>query len=76
MLHSLVARLTDFALSQSLLGEPFRRRRELLRERFAPFRPSDPRLAKWEQVPSCTDNDIEKVKEFFDETLKVSSVNR
>jgi ATP-dependent DNA ligase len=57
---------------QSLLGLPFRRRRELLHQRFAPFKPTDIRLARYDLVPSCTDNDPEKVKEFFDETLKVS----
>lgn len=72
--HSEMMELTDAsnAKPQSLLGEPFRRRREILRERFAPMQSKDVRLAKWELIPSCTDNDPEKVKEFFDEVLKVS----
>ncbi|ORY79357.1 hypothetical protein BCR35DRAFT_279523 [Leucosporidium creatinivorum] len=58
---------------ESLLGLPFRRRRELLHERFAPLKPSDVRLARYDLVPSCTDNDPEKVKEFFEETLKMKA---
>lgn len=56
---------------QSLLGEPFRKRRELLRSRFAPMRAEDLRLAKWELIPSCTDNEPDKVRAFFEETLKM-----
>jgi DNA ligase-1 len=56
---------------KSLLGEPFRKRREMLRDRFAPMRPEDLRLAKWELIPSCTDNEPDKVRAFFEETLKM-----
>ncbi|KAM0788433.1 hypothetical protein ACM66B_001568 [Microbotryomycetes sp. NB124-2] len=60
-----------FLNGQSLLGEPFRKRRDTLRERFAPMQPKDVRLAKWALIPSCDDNDPERVKEFFDEVLKM-----
>ncbi|KAK4058439.1 hypothetical protein OIO90_000598 [Microbotryomycetes sp. JL221] len=60
-----------FLNGESLLGEPFRRRRDILRQVFAPMQLSDVRLAKWELIPSCDDNDPEKVKEFFDEVLKM-----
>ncbi|KAK4051805.1 hypothetical protein OIV83_002510 [Microbotryomycetes sp. JL201] len=60
-----------FLNGQSLLGEPFRKRRDVLRERFAPMQPKDVRLAKWALIPSCDDNDPDKVKEFFDEVLKM-----
>lgn len=56
---------------QSLLGVPFRQRRELLHTRFSAFRSDDPRWAKWEVMPSSMDNELDKVKEFFEETLKV-----
>ncbi|SCV74165.1 BQ2448_6597 [Microbotryum intermedium] len=57
--------------AQSLLNKSFRQRRNLLYERFSPLRPKDPRYAKWELVPSCMDNDITKVQEFFQEALKM-----
>ncbi|GAA5957564.1 hypothetical protein JCM21900_001639 [Sporobolomyces salmonicolor] len=58
-----------FLNDESLLATPFRQRRDLLRRIFAPLRPPDPRLAKWELIPCCMDNDLEKVREFFDECL-------
>ncbi|GAA5938583.1 uncharacterized protein JCM15063_005362 [Sporobolomyces koalae] len=54
---------------ESLLSVPFRRRREILRSVFAPLQPSDPRFAKWALIPCCLENDLEKVREFFDECL-------
>ncbi|GAA5893279.1 hypothetical protein JCM5296_001658 [Sporobolomyces johnsonii] len=58
-----------FLNDESLLATPFRQRRDLLRRIFAPLRPTDPRLAKWELIPCCLDNEPEKVREFFDECL-------
>ncbi|GAA6059841.1 hypothetical protein JCM10212_003753 [Sporobolomyces blumeae] len=58
---------------ESLLSVPFRRRREVLRSVFAPHQPTDPRFAKWELIPCCLDNDLEKVREFFDECLTMKA---
>ncbi|SCZ98992.1 BZ3500_MvSof-1268-A1-R1_Chr3-1g05753 [Microbotryum saponariae] len=60
-----------FLNGESLLNKSFRQRRHLLYERFSPLRPTDPRYAKWELVPSCMDNDKVKVQAFFQEALKM-----
>ncbi|GAA5998682.1 uncharacterized protein JCM10292_007156 [Rhodotorula paludigena] len=55
---------------ESLLSTPFRQRRHLLHTHFSPLRPTDARFAKWELIPSCTDNDPARVREFFDECVR------
>ncbi|BGO90108.1 hypothetical protein NBRC10512_004046 [Rhodotorula toruloides] len=62
-----------FLNDESLLSRPFRSRRDTLRSLFPPLQPTDPRFAKWELIPCCTDNDPEKVREFFEETLKMKA---
>ncbi|BGP14288.1 hypothetical protein JCM10213_004252 [Rhodosporidiobolus nylandii] len=56
---------------ESLLSSPFRHRRTLLRTLFTPFRPSDPRLAKFELIPSLENNGPDAVREFFEECVKM-----
>lgn len=58
---------------QSLLSTPFRGRRQLLHTHFPPLRPTDPRYAKWELIPSCTDTEPDKVRAFFHEALKMKA---
>ncbi|GAA5865284.1 hypothetical protein JCM3774_004922 [Rhodotorula dairenensis] len=62
-----------FLNDQSLLSTPFRGRRQLLHTHFPPLRPTDPRHAKWELIPSCTDTEPDKVRAFFHEALKMKA---
>ncbi|GAA5976630.1 hypothetical protein JCM10908_005575 [Rhodotorula pacifica] len=62
-----------FLNDESLLSTPFRGRRQLLHTLFPPLRPTDPRYAKWELIPSCTDIEPEKVRAFFHEALKMKA---
>ncbi|GAA5991741.1 hypothetical protein JCM11641_004849 [Rhodosporidiobolus odoratus] len=55
---------------ESLLSTPLRHRRSLLHTSLPALRPSDPRLAKFEHIPSCESNDPEVVKDFFDECVR------
>ncbi|KWU43593.1 ATP-dependent DNA ligase, partial [Rhodotorula sp. JG-1b] len=62
-----------FLNDESLLSTPFRGRRRLLHTHFPPLRPTDPRYAKWELIPSCTDTEPDKVRAFFHEALKMKA---
>ncbi|GAA6021308.1 hypothetical protein JCM10207_002692 [Rhodosporidiobolus poonsookiae] len=59
--------------NESLLSSPFRRRRTLLRTLFPALRPPDPRLAKFEQIPSLESTDPDRVREFFEECLRIKA---
>ncbi|GAA6028008.1 hypothetical protein JCM8097_001827 [Rhodosporidiobolus ruineniae] len=56
---------------ESLLSSPFRRRRDLLRTLFPALRPTDPRLAKFELIPSLDSTDPDQVREFFEECVRM-----
>lgn len=45
----------------------------MLHSVFPPLRPNDPRHAKWELIPSCTDTEPEQVRAFFHEALKMKA---
>ncbi|GAA5967523.1 hypothetical protein JCM8115_004075 [Rhodotorula mucilaginosa] len=62
-----------FLNDESLLSTPFRGRRQLLHTHFPPLRRTDPRYAKWELIPSCTDTEPDKVRAFFHEALKMKA---
>ncbi|BGP35498.1 hypothetical protein JCM10296v2_007336 [Rhodotorula toruloides] len=62
-----------FLNDESLLSRPLRSRRDRCCSLFPPLEPTDPRFAKWELIPCCTDNNPEKVREFFGETLKMKA---
>ncbi|BGP55829.1 hypothetical protein JCM8202v2_003436 [Rhodotorula sphaerocarpa] len=62
-----------FLNDESLLSTPFRGRRHLLHTVFPPLLPKDPRYAKWELIPSCTDTEPERVRAFFHEALKMKA---
>ncbi|GAA5861202.1 hypothetical protein JCM8547_008517 [Rhodosporidiobolus lusitaniae] len=62
-----------FLNDESLLSTPFRLRRSTLHTLFPSFRPSDPRLAKFELIPSCESNDPDDVREFFEECVRMKA---
>lgn len=52
---------------KSLLKSSFRLRRKLLHERFPPFAPENPLIARFAHVKSCEANDPDDVERFFEE---------